>query len=221
MPVASFFGATMARNLTTALKTEFLATGFTPIFLVEAEFSSGTIRVWTGPGDITWNSQTWTGVGDLGGISEIIEGTALRANNVVLQLSGIPQAMALKALDEVRYGKPATIWFGALDSNGAVVADPFLAFQGTIDSAELVEGAEFSTMKVNIENEAVSLQNPREQRHTDEEQQEEYPGDKGFEFVPKLQEKNVMWGGKSSAIPSSGGSSGGPKIHPADDSLED
>ena len=208
MPVASFFGATMARNLTTALKTEFLATGFTPIFLVEAEFSSGTIRVWTGPGDITWNSQTWTGVGDLGGISEIIEGTALRANNVVLQLSGIPQAMALKALDEVRYGKPATIWFGALDSNGAVVADPFLAFQGTIDSAELVEGAEFSTMKVNIENEAVSLQNPRERRLTDEDQQQEYPGDVGFEFVPKLQEKNVMWGGKSAIIPSSGGSSG-------------
>ena len=195
----------MARNLTTALKTEFLAAGFTPIFLVEAEFSSGTIRVWTGPGDIQWNSQTWTGVGDLGGISEIIEGTALRANNVVLQLSGIPQALALKALDEVRFGKPATIWFGALDSNGAVVADPFMAFSGFIDTAELVEGAETGAVKVNIESELIALQRAREQRYTDEDQQQRYPGDKGFEYQPKLQELNVLWGSTGSAIFVGGG----------------
>lgn len=203
----------MARNLTAALQTEFLAAGFNPIFLVEAEFASGTIRVWTGFGDIQWNSQTWTGVGELGGVSEIVEGTALRANNVVLQLSGIPQSMALIALDEVRFGRPATIWFGALDANGAVVADPFLTFQGMIDSAELVEGAEFATIKVNIENEAVSLQNPRERRYTDEDQQKEFSGDKGFEYVPKLQEKNVMWGSRPTEIPSSGGTSGGDPGH--------
>ncbi|KKK78584.1 hypothetical protein LCGC14_2842090, partial [marine sediment metagenome] len=113
------------------------------------------------------------------------------------------------ALDEVRYGKPATIWFGALDSNGAVVADPFLAFKGLIDTAELVEGAETGTVKVNIENEAVSLQNPREQRYTDEDQQQRYPGDKGFEYVPKLQEWNVLWGGTGAAIPTTGGGGGG------------
>ncbi len=208
----------MARNLTTALKTEFLATGFKPIFLVEAEFTSGTIRVWTGPGNISWDSKTWTGVGDLGGISEIVEGTALRANSITLQLSGIPQALALKALDEVRSGKPCTVYFGALDSSGAVVADPFLAFRGLIDTAELVEGAEFATIKVNIENELVSLQMARERRYTDEDQQQEYSGDKGFEYVPKLQEMNVLWGGVGAAIPSSGGGGYiGPKTHPAED----
>ncbi len=199
----------MARNLTTALKTELAATGFKPICFVEAEFSSGTIRVWTGYGNISWNSQTWTGIGDLGGISEVIEGTALRANNVVLRLSGIPQSMLLKALDEVRSGKPATIWFGALDSNGAVVADPFLAFKGLIDTAELIEGAETGTVKVNIESELITLQQPRESRYTDEDQQQKYPGDKGFEYVPKLQEWNVLWGGTGAAIPTTGGGGGG------------
>ena len=53
------------------------------------------------------------------------------------------------------------------------------------------------------------LKRSRERRYTHDDQQIDFPGDLGFEFVPKLQELNLVWGGQNVPVSApSGGQSG-------------
>ena len=193
----------MARTLTAAVLAELTKGTVYPIVLVEVEFSSGTINVWSGNGNLTWNAKTWTGVGELGKISVIKETSEVRADNFVLELSGIPSDLVGKALDEVRYGKPATVWEGFLSQAGVVIVDPKIFYKGFTDRAEIEEGGESAKIRVNCENDLAGLQRSNERRHTSEDQKEEFAGDLGFDFVLSQQNLKLFWG-KGEAFPSSG-----------------
>lgn len=212
----------MARTLTAAIIAELTKGTVYPIVLVEVEFSSGTINVWSGTGSLSWDSKTWLGVGELGKVSTIKETSEIRADNFVLELSGIPSALVGQALDDVRYGKPATIWQGFLTAAGAVIADPFIFAKGFTDKAILTEGGDTATIRVNCENDLAGLQRPNIRRYTPEDQKQEFAGDLGFDFVPSLQDKNVFWG-KGEAFPQSGGApgagGGGKTRDPLDDTF--
>lgn len=199
----------MARTLTAAVLAELTKGTVYPIVLVEVEFSSGTINVWSGNGDLTWDSKTWTGMGELGKVSAIKETSEVRADNFVLELSGIPSGLVGKALDEVRYGKPATVYQGFLTSAGVMIVDPFIAAKGFTDRAELEEGGESATIRVNCENDLAALQRANERRYTHEDQVQEFAGDLGFDFVPSLQNLNIVWG-RGQAFPPQLGRPGGP-----------
>lgn len=184
----------MARTLTAAVLAELTKGTVYPIVLVEVEFDSGTINIWSGPYELSWDSKTWTGVGHLGKVSAIKETSEVRADNFVLELSGIPSDLVGKALDEVRYGKPATVYQGFLTAAGVMIVDPFIAAKGFTDRAELEEGGESATIRVNCENDLAALQRPNERRYTPEDQKQEFTGDLGFDFVPALQNLNIVWG---------------------------
>lgn len=198
----------MARTLTAAVLAELVKPTTRPIVLVEVEFSSGTINVWSGYGDLSWDSKTWTGVGELGKVSTIKETSEVRADNFVLELSGIPSDLVGKALDEVRYGKPATVWKGFLTQAGSVIADPEIFYKGFTDRAELEEGGESATIRVNCESDMAALQRANERRHTSEDQKQEFAGDLGFDFNASLAELKLVWG-IGPAFPIGGGGDGG------------
>jgi len=201
----------VARGLTSALKAELAKAQLALAFFVEIEVSSATIRVWSGVGSKTWNAQTWTGVGEFGGVSPIAEETDAVATGIVLSLSGIPANLIGYALDEIRHGKKATVWLAALDSAGAVIADPYASFSGWVDTCDIEESAETATIQVSVESELLRLQIPNERRFTHADQILDYASDKGFEYMTELQEKNLVWGAgaalpSSSPAPPSGGS---------------
>lgn len=212
----------MARTLTAAVLAELTKGTVYPIVLVEAEFDSGTINVWSGPYELSWDSKTWTGVGHLGKVSAIKETSEVRADNFVLELSGIPSDLVGKALDDVRYGKPATVYQGFLTAAGVMIVDPFIAAKGFTDRAELEEGGESATIRVNCENDLAALQRSNERRYTPEDQKDEFTGDLGFDFVPSLQNQKIVWG-QGEAFPQSGGfpgaGGGGKTRDPLDDNF--
>jgi len=179
-------------------------------FFVEIEISSTTIRVWSGVGSKSWDSQTWTGVGEFGQVSPVSEETGIVATGATLTLSGIPANLIGYALDEIRHGKKATVWLAALDSAGAVIADPFASFSGLVDSCDIEENAETAAIQITVESELIRLQIPNERRFTHADQILDYPTDKGFEYMTELQEKNLVWGA-GSPLPSAGAS---PPAHP-------
>ncbi len=203
----------MARVLTAAVITELNAARSRPVFFVEAEFSSGVINLWSGLGSIIFDGKTWEGIGKLGGISVVTETSDMRAENVVLTLSGIPASILTNVLDEIRFGKEATIQMGYLDEAGAVIADPFVYFKGIIDKGQIDEGGETATAQVNVESENAALQRAKEFRHTSEDQKAEFSTDEGFDHVSSLQELNEVWGGSTASIPTAttptGGGGGG------------
>ena len=59
-----------------------------PILLAWLDFLSGTTRLWSGVGDLEWDSQTWKGIGTLGRVSTVEETLELRAAGMSMQLSG-------------------------------------------------------------------------------------------------------------------------------------
>lgn len=185
----------MSRSLTTAFGNALQADHVQPILLVKINTAGGDFRVWSGIGDLTYNAETYSGVGALGGISEVEENTDLGAAGVTFNLTGIPSDMLNIVLDQVEHNRPATVWLGALDlTAGALIADPYQLFQGFTDVPTIEEGAETSTIALTAENKLIDLDRPRTRRYTTEDQQIDDPTDLGFDFVPGLQDRSVVWG---------------------------
>jgi hypothetical protein len=185
----------MSRNLTAGVITEMTAQNMRPVLFVQMKFVSGFQFFWTGYGSISWNGQTWTGVGNLGTISPLPETGDVTAQGVQLQLSGIPSSLIGFALSEVRQGAPVTIYQGFLTSAGAVVSNPANAWSGRMDTCVIVDGADTATITINCESRLTDLKRSRERRYTSQDQTVDSPSDKGFDFVPGLQQMNLSWGG--------------------------
>ncbi len=198
----------MTRALTSAMGTAIAADKVYPVVFVEISFASGIVRFWSGLGPITWNGLTWYGTGALGSMSQLPETSDLQAQGVSLSLSGIPSDILADCLGEVRQGKPARIWFGAMDASGGLIADPYQAMAGRVDAVKLSEGGDTSTITVNVETQLVDMQRARDRRYTDKDQQFYFPGDLGFQYVPAMQTWTGVWGRKTTSASSGGGGGG-------------
>ncbi len=183
----------MSRGLTAGIQTEIAKRIVTVAIFAEIEFISGTTRVWSGVGDKVLGGNTFIGVGDLGSISSVEETDDVKASSVELTLSGIPSAILSAAIGDSRQGKTATIWLAFLDSSLAIISDEVILFRGRTDVPTIMEGGETSSMSMRVENHLLDLKRASNHRYTQEEQQETYPADIFFEFVPSLQEKTILW----------------------------
>lgn len=183
----------MGRELSAGMEAEVVKPSVSPIFLVEMDFASGFVRAWSGYGDLSWNSYTWLGAGDLMEVDPVEETTSFVANGASFKLNGIPSALIAIALDQQYQGRPATLYLGMLDSTGAVIVDPVEVFGGLMDTMEVDDSGETASIVVRVESQAVALKRPKESRYTHEDQQIDYPGDLGFEYVAALQDKEIVW----------------------------
>jgi hypothetical protein len=185
----------MARNLHSDFDTAIQASEIHPILIAKISTAGGDVRVWTGIGDLTFNAETYIGTGTFGGVTEVQERTDLSANGIGFTLSGVPSDIISTALGEVEQGRDCTLWLALLNtSSGALINNPYEIFAGFTDIAVITEGAETSSIVINAENRMISLERTRVRRYTHEDQVSEHSGDKGFEFVPTLQDKVVMFG---------------------------
>lgn len=181
------------RDLTASVQTEIEKTEIIPIMLGELDFSGGYVRLWTGYGDLSWDSKTFTGGGTLISISPTPETSSLTPQGYTLGLSGIPSTLLATALGEQYQGRSAKLWLGLLDGTGAIIADPVLLLSARMDTMEIDEGAETSTINLGIETALVDAR-ARESRYTDQEQRRRYSGDTGLSRVAKIVDKTLFWG---------------------------
>jgi len=191
----------MARDITSDFNTAIKDTVVQPIFAIELEFSDGTLRFWTGYGDITMtaggSSKTFTGTGDLLTISPIGESSTLQMQGITVALTGIKSSLISTALTAQYTNRNGTLYMGLLNSSGAVIADVYTLFKGKMDVLNINEGAETSTISLNIESRLVSFDLPLNRMYTLEDQQVDFSSDLGFEFIPDLQDKEIIWGKKT------------------------
>lgn len=200
----------MSRNITANMIAELAKSGVHPVLFCEIDFLSGPQYMWSGIGPITWNSINWLGVGSLAKIEPMVEDTQVQAQGCRLSLSGIPSTFISQALTECRQGAAVKIWFGFQDAAGAVIASPFQAFAGRLDVPSVAEGGDTSTIEITVESRLVDLQRPRERRYTSQDQQIDFAGDLGFDFVPAVQQWNGVWGkGKGVPYAPASGAGGG------------
>ena len=192
----------MARSITTAFKNAIKSSVVRPLLAVELEFSTGTLRFWNGYGDLTMtaggSSNTFTGLGDLIGVSPIGESDQVEAIGASLSLTGIKSSFISTALTGNYTNRNASIFLGVFDTSKSVIADVYTLFKGKMDIMKIDEGPESATITLNLENRLIALDRPLNRRFTHEDQQERFSGDLGLEFVPDLQDKEIIWGKKTS-----------------------
>jgi hypothetical protein len=191
----------MSRNLTAAAITEITAQNMRPVIFAQLYFVSGWIYLWSGFGSIVWNGQTWVGVGTLGTIGSLAETSDVTAAGLQLSLSGIPADLISKALGEVRQGAPVILYQAFLTAAGAVVSNPYNAWSGRMDTCQIAEGSDTATITITCESRLIDLNRSRERRYQKQDQTIDFPGDLGFDFVPSLQQLNVVWGSNGSTVP--------------------
>lgn len=163
------------------------------LIFCELNFASAVVRVCNAYESFDWNGFTWSGLGNLGSIEPIEEGNELQMYGIGLQLSGVNTSLIATALGEQYQGRRVNIWFAPLNpSTYAVVADPIGPFRFRMDTMNVVKGKE-AVITLTAESRHADWDRARIRRWTDEDQQAEYPGDKFFEFVPEMQEKEILF----------------------------
>lgn len=191
----------MSRGLAAGVLSEIAADSVQPILFLYGSFSTGDIRMWSGLGNVDWDGETWVGAGNLVQISNIEEPGEIKAQGIIVTFNGIPADLISIVLQSVYQGALGKVWLGFL-SNGSIVADPWLVFEGRLDVPVIDEDAETCSITITYESKLIDLLRSRSRRYTDQDQQNEYAGDVGMQYVTSLQEKEIPWGRKTDNLES-------------------
>lgn len=200
----------MPRDLPSAVATAIAAKVVPLAFFAEFEFSSETLRMWSGRGNKSWNGHTWIGAGEFGGISPADETSEIGASGLAFTLSGVPNELRALALADAYRGRNCRAWIAILNAEEAVTG-AYQFFGGRMDVMTITGAGETSRISVQAESRMIDLFRARVSRYTDAEQQRRYPGDTSLSRVAKLAERPLPWGqaGLRGASATAPGYSGG------------
>jgi hypothetical protein len=203
------------RDIDTELATLLAAPSARLAILVQFDFDSQTIGMWTGYGTLIFNEVEFLGGGELLEVSQVSETEDLQASGVVIRLTGIDQSLRTIALTERITGRRMQIFLAVLDVNAALAQEDdagailqedgsrilleshvqltYRLFTGLMDSIEWLAGSDGAVINLSVENVLTLLRRSKERRYTDADQKSVYPDDRGLEFIAQLQDKEIVW----------------------------
>ena len=188
----------MARNITDAFNTAIINKVVRPIMAVELDFSDGVLRMWNGYGNLTMtadgSSKTFTGQGDLLSLTSIDESSTLSMSGITLTLAGVKSSLISTALSANYTNKNGAVYLGLFDTSQNVVADVYTLFKGKMDVLNIQEGQDTALITLKLESRLVTFEKAANRMYTLEDQQVDFSNDVGFEFIPDLQDKEIIWG---------------------------
>jgi hypothetical protein len=181
---------------------EFEQPKIAPVFLGEFEFSSGTVRFFTGIGQMVWDGKTWYGAGALARVGELEETADGRAVGTQVELTGVPLTMEVEgvqidilqiAINEEWQQRPARIFYGLLNPDLTWAAQPFQVRKQMMDVMELSEDGKSSRIILNLESPHFDNERAEISRWTAEGQRALHPGDAFWDQEAALQGKPITW----------------------------
>lgn len=164
-----------------------------PVYIVEIDFPSGFFRANSSDKHLMVGGNLYYGVGNLGKISETGVSTGTQAQTVKLTLSHVPADQTAGIVAENTRNRPLKISMCLFTEAHALVAPPFVIFNGRIDSLNM-EVAQAVTLQVSATSRLINWNRAVNSRYTNEDQQSKYPADKGFKFINQLQTLRIQWG---------------------------
>ncbi|CAG2152694.1 hypothetical protein LMG19282_04259 [Cupriavidus campinensis] len=182
----------MNRSMDAGTAAGVIASHVPYLFFVRMDFSQ-PLCVCSASYDVFWNGINWVGLCTLGNIEPIQEQASLEAIGIRLTLSGVPSELIAITLGEQYQGRPCQIWFAPLRDDMRLLVDPVRLFYGRMDTMD-TEVGDTATITVSAESRMASWDRPKIRRYNNEDQQGRYAGDRGFEYVAQMVEKNLLWG---------------------------
>ena len=186
----------MARGLSSAVKTELATGNIAPVHLIDLNFATPlfiTDCSFALTSSISGSSRTYTASGHLLNIGNTQEGSTPIKNSFNLTLSGVDQSFVSIALNENIINSTVQIYRAFLNSNNAIISDPFLLFDGFIDAYSIEDDTTTSAIGLNITSHWGNFSKTSGRVTTDNAQQRFFSGDKGMEFAA-LTARDIKWG---------------------------
>jgi hypothetical protein len=183
----------MPRTITPAVLAALLAPDVSLALMVEIGFRSGSVYIWSGLGDLSWNGHTWKGLGTLMGIAASEDAATVEARGISILLSGLDPALLADCQGEFQPGLPATVYL-AVWSGGSIIPDPLVTWAGRTDQPTIDVQPDMVTIAQACESRLSDMNVAVDRRLTHLDQQMDWPGDLGLQFVDAIQEMTLFWG---------------------------
>jgi hypothetical protein len=183
----------MSRAFGAASAAAFIQPNVSIITFVMLDFASGIVRVHNGLGTYTWGGNDWIGVGSLGTVSQLEEGADVSPYGITLTLSALDAVVSGAALNEDYFMRPVEIYIGALSAEDVLLNDPLQMWGGHMDVMSVTAGAENDQVTINCESELAAFDRSSNLKYTTQSQQQFYPGDVFFNFLPKIDGAKIRW----------------------------
>lgn len=206
----------MTRDLSEGLAAALAGQHVLAALLAEFDFDSQTIGSWTGYGTLSWGEKSFVGNGNMVSISDVTETQDLNAAGISFRLSGIASTNIALAKQERYQNRPCRLWIANVlvnaavaleDDSGVVLTEdggrlllenqlldsPYQIFSGVMDVMSFVDNGDEATITLSAENILTLLKRSKVRRYTAEDQKARYPGDRFFDFVAQLQDKEIVW----------------------------
>ena len=183
----------MSRAFGAASAAAFIEPNVSILTFVMLDFASGIVRVHNGLGTYTWGGNDWIGVGSLGTVSQLEEGADVSPYGITLTLSALDAVVSGAALNEDYFMRPVAIYIGALSAEDVLLNDPLQMWGGHMDVMSVTAGAENDQVTINCESELAAFDRSSNLKYTTQSQQQFYPGDVFFNFLPKIDGAKIRW----------------------------
>lgn len=186
----------MTRSLTSAVKTELATNDIKPVHLITIGFStpvnltdcSFSLTSSVSGGSVTYNASDF-----ILGISNFTEETDITKTSLTLALSGADQTFISTVLNENVVNDAVTIYRGFLDSSNALIADPFLLYDGQIDTFTITENEKESVVNLLVVSHWADFDKTNGRKTNNTSQQRFFSTDVGMDFSSETV-LDIKWG---------------------------
>lgn len=180
------------RSLSPDLVTEITAPALKPFLAVHIDFPD-PVFAFTGKGRIAFGGNEYVGIEGIAAIEPIGEGTDGSAVGVRCTLLRVPSEFRDDIADQAVRGCLYELYFGAFSENFQAVRGFKRIWKGTLQSYVIQDDGNNITVSAGGESRAIDQRRPSIKRFTDDYQQRRFPGDKFFQYAPKLTEIPILW----------------------------
>jgi hypothetical protein len=182
----------MTRSLSAGLLAEIATNKLNPVELVYLGIDVGYYFT-DHYKNLTYDGNTYTASSLFLGSSEVQETADVAVNTLTLKFSGADTTIISLLLNNNYMNKPAQVYRGFLNDSQALIADPFLLFDGRISSFSLEENVTTSSVNIIVTSHWADFEKTSGRRTSENSQKLYFPNDKGMEFASKTAQK-IKWG---------------------------
>lgn len=189
----------MSRPMETDTRTALSARAVSYALLAEFEISDvETVNVWTGVGEISWNSKIWAGLGQFGGISQVTEAADGTLDKITYELSGVDNAIVSTLLSEILdnpiEGRLAKCWIALFNTDMSLIGAPVLLRQDVMAEVSTRDSTGSAMAQVTASPPGIALGRASFRVYSDADQQAEFSGDDFFANIETVGVRKVSLG---------------------------
>tara|TARA_R110000822_G_scaffold13544_11_gene48102 strand:+ start:728 stop:1294 length:567 start_codon:yes stop_codon:yes gene_type:complete len=186
----------MTRSLTTAVKNELATNDIRPIHLITIGFSTPvnlTDNSFSLTSSVSGSSVTYTASDFILSVSNFTEETDITKTSLSLSLSGADQTFISTVLSENVTNDSVTIYRGLLSNANQLIADPFLLYQGNIESFNVSETEKASVVNLSVVSHWADFDKKNGRKTNNTSQQRFFSTDVGMDFSSQTV-LDIKWG---------------------------